>query len=403
MADVPFYLQGSQTAGLFQQPAGTQANTTYVPGQGMAPMASTGASFIPSIYGGQQPPAGFNPNTPYFGGYGTQGHTDALNAAIKAAQPYGQSAVQKAVDAFNSGQQYNPATGQSTPMNQGSGTPIWDEFHAMNAAASGGAGAAGTGTAGPKTGTSPGLFNGSGASQLSAGTGGISGFPTIAAGGGPANFLPGGQLPDMGITNFLPGSGQAGSQASGQVVPMTQPSAQSGLSQYYNTPGYQLTNSPLAVSQFQAGPGYQFAVDQALGQVQRNAASRGLLDSGAGLRAMTDRAQGMANQEFNNWQQNQQNQFNQYQNRLAGLASGPTGSEMAYGMGQGMGANAMQTGSNIGSLLANQGNSLFGGIVGAGGAQSQNVSQAGNMQAQILAGNLQTQMMLAALAGGQRR
>jgi hypothetical protein len=232
---------------------------------------------------------------------------------------------------------------------------------------------------------------GFGGAPTGGGPGGISGFPNIGS-GGISNYMP------NGMPNQQVGSNQVG----GGQVPMMQSTAQNGLQQYYNTPGYQLTNGQGAVNQFQTSPGYQFAVDQALGQVQRQGASRGLLDSGAGLRAMTDRAHGMANQEFNNWQQNQQGQYNQYQNRLAGLAGGPTGAEMAYGTGQGMAGNAMQTGSNIGSILANQGNSLFGGITGAGGAQAQNITQAGNMQAQILGSNLQTQMMLAALAGGQR-
>lgn len=228
---------------------------------------------------------------------------------------------------------------------------------------------------------------------------GFTGFPNI----------PGGNLNSGGTINPGSNPGQVTGQGSipgnpaqaGQPLSMTQMGAGSALQNYYNTPGYQLTNGQGAVNNFQTGPGYQFAVNDALNQVARQGASRGLLDSGAGLRAMTDRAQGMANQEFNNWQQNQQNQYNQYQNRLQGLASGPTGSEMAYNLGQSVGNNNMQTGGNIGSILANQGNSLFGGIVGAGGAQAQNVTQAGNMQAQILGNNLQTQMMLAALAAGQ--
>ncbi len=280
------------------------------------------------------------------------------------------------------------------------GTPIWDEFHAMNASSggsggeSGGAETAGTGQVGGSTGQvggSTGQFGGGllGGSTLPNTTtpGGLTGFPTIGEG----------LLTGQGTSGSIPGtSGQVG----GGAVPMGVNS--NALQNYYNTPGYQLTNSQDAVNTFQTSPGYQFAVDQALGQVARQGASRGLLDSGAGLRALTDRAQGMANQEFNNWQQNQQNQYNQYQNRLQGLASGPTGSEQAFALGQGIGANNMVTGGNIGSILANQGNSLFGGIVGAGGAQAQNVSQAGNMQAQILGGNLQTQMMLAALAAGRR-
>ena len=161
-------------------------------------------------------------------------------------------------------------------------------------------------------------------------------------------------------------------------------------------PGYQLTEGQGAVDQFQTSPGYQFAVNEALKQVQGNAASRGLLDSGAALRSMTDRAQNMANQEYQNWQNRQQNIFNNYQNRLAGLAAGPTGSQYAMQTGQGLGAGALQTGNDIASLLANQGNTLFGGIINTGAAQAGNVSNAGAQQAQILGANQATNLAAAA-------
>lgn len=259
----------------------------------------------------------------------------------------------------------------------------------------GGSSDAGTGQVG---GLGGGLLSGGNVTNTANPTG-FTGFPNITGG----TLSPGGTINPGGNPGQVAGQGSIpGNPAhAGQPLSMTQMGAGNALQNYYNTPGYQLTNGQGAVDRFQTSPGYQFAVNDALNQVARQGASRGLLDSGAGLRAMTDRAQGMANQEFNNWQQNQQNQYNQYQNRLQGLASGPTGSEMAYNLGQSVGNNNMQTGNNIGSILANQGNSLFGGIVGAGGAQAQNVTQAGNMQAQILGNNLQTQMMLAALAAGQ--
>lgn len=273
-----------------------------------------------------------------------------------------------------------------------------DGSGAGGAAGGGGLGAAGSGAGtGQVGGGLGGLLNNVTGAANTAAPGSLNPFPNVNTGtigtgqvGGGTGQVSGGSIP--GTSN----------QVGGGAVPMMQAGAGNALNNYYNTAGYQLTNGQGAVNQFQTSPGYQFAVDQALGQVARQGASRGLLDSGAGLRAMTDRAQGMANQEFNNWQQNQQNQYNQYQNRLQGLAGGPTGAEMAYGLGQNVGANNMATGNNIGSILANQGNSLFGGIVGAGGAQAQNVTQAGNMQAQILGSNLQTQMMLAALAAGQQ-
>lgn len=385
----PFYLEGTQTAGLFQQPAGTQAPTQYVPGSGMPLYAQTTAT-------------GIMPQTNQGGSVNT---FSSLDEAIRAAAPYGQGAIDQAVANFNAQQ-------APTVVGQGEGwlTPdeLRDRTNALRTRVGantqpdnnnwGGSSNSRGNISGPAAGAASGglLSGGAGSGGMGQMAGpNVGGFPGIST-GGLTNYLPGGT--SGGQVSGGPGSTQVGG---GGPLSMMQAGPQNALNQYYNTPGYQLTEGSGAVNQFQTSPGYQFAVNEALGQVQRNAASRGLLDSGAALRAMTDRAQGMANQEFGNWQNRQQQMYGNYQDRLAGLAGGPTGAEMAYGLGQGMGANAMQTGGSIGSLLANQGNSLFGGIVGAGGAQAQNVTQAGNMQAQILGGNLATQ--LAAAVAGQRR
>jgi hypothetical protein len=57
-----------------------------------------------------------------------------------------------------------------------------------------------------------------------------------------------------------------------------------------------------ATQAFQAGPGYQYAVEQALDQTRRAAARDGNLGGGNTLAALSDRAGNMANQEFGNWQ-----------------------------------------------------------------------------------------------------
>jgi hypothetical protein len=56
-----------------------------------------------------------------------------------------------------------------------------------------------------------------------------------------------------------------------------------------------------AVGAFQAGPGYQYSVDQALDQTRRAAARDGSLSGGNTLAALSDRAGNMANQEYGNW------------------------------------------------------------------------------------------------------
>jgi len=56
-----------------------------------------------------------------------------------------------------------------------------------------------------------------------------------------------------------------------------------------------------AVSAFQASPGYDWSVDQALEGVNRKAAALGIAGSGNTLAALTDRASNLANQEYGSW------------------------------------------------------------------------------------------------------
>lgn len=65
-----------------------------------------------------------------------------------------------------------------------------------------------------------------------------------------------------------------------------------------------------AVNAFQTGPGYDFAVNQSLDALDRRAASRGMLASGNNTLDTLSTVNGLANQEYGNWQ-----------NRLAGLIS----------------------------------------------------------------------------------
>lgn len=57
-----------------------------------------------------------------------------------------------------------------------------------------------------------------------------------------------------------------------------------------------------AVSAFQAGPGYDFAVNQSLDALDRRAASRGMLASGNTTLDTLGTVTGLANQEYGNWQ-----------------------------------------------------------------------------------------------------
>ena len=90
-----------------------------------------------------------------------------------------------------------------------------------------------------------------------------------------------------------------------------------------------------ATNAFQAGPGYQFALDQGLQALNRNAASRGMLASGNNTQDIIKYAQGLANQEYGNWQ----NRLGNFSQLGLYAAAGQTGRQnslaaLDYGYGQ---------------------------------------------------------------------
>ncbi len=159
--------------------------------------------------------------------------------------------------------------------------------------------------------------------------------------------------------------------------------AQQALATQYRsgTLPMQVTPTENVLSRFQQSPGYQFAMQQGLQALDRSAASKGQTGSGAALKGVTDYAQGLANQEFGN-----------YQDRLAQMAGmgasaaqlssnialqgGAAQAETASNAGASMGNISTSSASNIANVnmaaqqaAANQqssNNSLFGSILGAG-------------------------------------
>jgi hypothetical protein len=111
---------------------------------------------------------------------------------------------------------------------------------------------------------------------------------------------------------------------------------------------------------FRADPGYQYTVDQALRGVDAGAASKGILNSGATIKAEQDRAYNLADQ-----------QFNSYVNRLYGLAqfgqnSATNSATQGITTGTNMANTALQEGGaqatiygNMGAGISNTVNSLF--------------------------------------------
>ena len=95
-----------------------------------------------------------------------------------------------------------------------------------------------------------------------------------------------------------------------------------------------------AMAQFQQSPGYQFQMDEGQRAVESSAAAQGLLRSGATLKALQERGQGLANQDFGN-----------YYNRLMDLSRLGQNSAAGGAATAGQAANAALGGANAQSSI----------------------------------------------------
>ena len=112
-----------------------------------------------------------------------------------------------------------------------------------------------------------------------------------------------------------------------------------------------LGEGPEGYGGFRETPGYQFRFREGQRAVDASKAAQGGFVSGSTLQALQERGQNLAAQEYAN-----------YYNRLAGLAAGgqaSAGQQAAAG-------NAYAAGA--GRAIANQGNALSAGLIGAGNA-----------------------------------
>lgn len=108
----------------------------------------------------------------------------------------------------------------------------------------------------------------------------------------------------------------------------------------------QLVNVP-----FEASPGYNFRFNEGVRAIDRGAAARGMLGSGARLRALQRYGQGIAADEYAN-----------YMNRLAALTGiGQTATAQSASAAAPFAQSAMQAGMNAGAAAG-------GGTVGAANA-----------------------------------
>lgn len=125
--------------------------------------------------------------------------------------------------------------------------------------------------------------------------------------------------------------------------------------------------TPFGMSQFQADPGYQFRLSEGMKALDRSAAARGGLLSGATLRGAQRYGQGLAADEytnaFNRYQAERAARLNPLQS-LAGMGqtTAATLANQAGQMGQSMAQGAAQMGNIRASGYMNQANALTGAL-----------------------------------------
>jgi hypothetical protein len=120
------------------------------------------------------------------------------------------------------------------------------------------------------------------------------------------------------------------------------------------------------MNDFQADPGYEFRMAEGMKAIERSAAAKGGLGSGATLKALTRFSQGTASDEFNN----AYNRFNADRdrrfNRLSSLA----------GVGQTANSQVAQAGQNYANAYGQN-------VIGAGNAQAAAIMAPGNNMRQL--------------------
>ena len=137
--------------------------------------------------------------------------------------------------------------------------------------------------------------------------------------------------------------------------------------------------TPFGMSQFQADPGYGFRMSEGMKALERSAAARGGLLSGATLKGVQRYGQDLASQEY-------QNAFNRYQTERAARLQ-PLQSLAGVGQttAQQLGQAGQQMASNVGEALTSGAAARASGYVGGANALTQglgtylNYSQGQNM------------------------
>jgi len=126
-------------------------------------------------------------------------------------------------------------------------------------------------------------------------------------------------------------------------------------------------------------PGYQFRMDQGVEALDKSAAARGRLLSGAQQKGVTDYSQNVASQEYANAYAREANEKARKYNMLSGLSSG--GQASAAGQAQATSNLASTTGNILSNLGTSQAQSEYAQGQARAGAY-QGMAQSGNQAAQ---------------------
>jgi hypothetical protein len=143
-----------------------------------------------------------------------------------------------------------------------------------------------------------------------------------------------------------------------------------GLGEDKAAPGYgKYATAEFGMDQFKADPGYAFRMSEGMKALERSAAARGGLMSGATLKGITRYGQDAASQEY-------QNAFNRFQAERAGTlnpyqALAGTAQSSANVLGQ----QAGQLGQQLGSNIIGAGNAQAAGQIGSANAFSSALGQ----------------------------
>lgn len=190
---------------------------------------------------------------------------------------------------------------------------------------------------------------------IGAGVGFMAGGPTGAAigaqiGGGLQQAAGAGEQ-----AQAIEAAGQQAAQSTQQAadiqrqiferqVALQEPWRQAGITALNQLVPLSTTYQPFGMQQFQQDPGYGFRMSEGMKALERSAAKRGGLLSGATLKGIQQYGQDLASQEF-------QNAFNRYQReREARLNPLQSLANVGQTSAQSLGGGAQTLGQNLGNL-----------------------------------------------------